>query len=247
MGSLGYQYKIQKTINDDVLITSSHLFEKKPRLSKTLFTHYDKKLDNSVSRARTNIFNVVRFNKFYYFFTQTISSKFDRTDLKLLISKISEITRNLRRKFPDNEFYYCVIPEYHLDGKSWHVHGFLSQAYELDSYTNNNGFLSLHHFDALGWNSVSVIRNYEACLKYSGAYITKDLAKNRNVGERLFYCSTGLNRDCTILKLQSYEIAPIHFDFKNEYCFKTTISLQEYYDFISRIDNDKRFQYSLIS
>lgn len=140
-----------------------------------------------------------------------------------------------------------VIPEYHDDGKSWHVHGFLSEGYEVDSYINNNGFTSLHHFDKLGFNSISLIRNYEACLKYSGAYITKDLAKSRQVGDKLFFASTGLERDNIIKKLQSFDIPPIHFDFKSEHCFKATISLQEYYNFLTRIDCDKRFQYIEIS
>lgn len=236
MGILdGYQLKVQRTINDDFLITQTPVYEKR-RKNKDIH-HYDEKLDNSISRARTNIFNIVRFNRFSYFYTQTISSKFNRTDLNLLISKVSEITRNLRRKFPDKQFYYLVIPEYHQDGKSWHLHGFLSKDYDIDSYRNNNGFLSLHHFDKLGWNSISKIRNYEACLKYSGAYITKDLAKGRLLGERLFYCSTRLVRDNTVIKRIISQFAPCHFDYKGSYVFKTTIPLQKYYDFVTRVDN----------
>lgn len=240
---LGKKIKIQKTIYNTYMVQETYIQEKKNKKSLKDFNHYVDKLDNSISRARTNIFNVVKFNKFDYFYTQTISSKYDRTDLKILINKFADITRYLRKKYPENQFYYCIIPEYHSDKKSWHVHGFLSKDYGLDSYINIHGFLELKHFDSIGWNSISKIRNYEACLKYSGAYITKDLASQRSVGEKLFYCSQGLIRSNVIDIRESFQIAPIHYDFKNQYVFKTEIDENKYYKFINRLDSDSLYCY----
>lgn len=235
--------KIQKTIDYKYLLCNSLLhYKRKKTKDRFSWLVYDKKLDNSISRAKSNIFNIANFNKFEYFYTQTIDSKYDRGDLDGLIRNFSQITRNLRKIY-HQDFFYLIIPELHEDQKNWHIHGFLSSAYGFDSYINKNGFLSLHSFDKIGFNSISRIKNYTACVKYMTEYITKDLAKDRKKGDRLFYCSHNLKRSNVVNDLVFTQIPPIHFDFKNEYCLKTMIDQNKYYNFITYIDNCDRVTY----
>lgn len=242
-----FNVRIHKTVYNTYNIVETALrFTSKKRKDKFSWLFNEKKLENNISRAKSNIFNIVSYNKFEFFYTQTISSLYARSDLKRLISKFNEITRNLRKKFPEEDFYYLVIPEYHSDKQNWHLHGFLSKGYGLDSYVNDNGFLSVSCLDKIGWNSISPIKNYQACSKYITKYITKESALDITKGDRLFYCSQKLNRSCIVNDLVMTQIAPIHFDFKNEYVFKTSLTENKYYNFITNIDNIERLNYYIV-
>lgn len=60
--------KIQKTINNKYNLTQTNLpLKSKVKLPCTEWASYDNKLSNSISRARSNIFNIVYYNRFYYF------------------------------------------------------------------------------------------------------------------------------------------------------------------------------------
>lgn len=238
-----FQVKINKNIDFTYTIIQSHLRMKcNKRLSKMNWRSYDNKLLNNIARAKTNCFNIVLNNKFTFFFTQTIDSKFARTDLNQLINKFRYYNKQLRKLYKE-DFYYLIIPEYHKDKKNWHLHGFLSSAYGLDSYINKNGFLSVSALDNIGFNSISKIKNYTACCKYILKYITKETALTIKKGEHFYYCSKNLSRQNICKSFASFEIAPIHFDFKNEYVFKTTIDKNKYYNFIKSIDDIDRFHY----
>lgn len=121
--------------------------------------------------------------------------------------------------------------------------GFLSKDFEVDNYINNNGYLSSHMFDKIGWNSFSKIRNYKACLIYSLEYINKNTALDIPKGQHLYYCSRGLKRDNLICDYTLSQIAPIHYDFKSEFVFKTDINESQYYNFVTRLDNLKHIIY----
>lgn len=97
--------------------------------------------------------------------------------------------------------------------------------------------MELSCFNYIGFNSIEKIKNYDACLKYCSAYITKDLAKDRKKGERLFYCSQNLIRNNVVADLVMQQIAPVHFDFKNEFCLKTTLDEKHYYNFVTKLDS----------
>lgn len=240
-----FRVDIHKTIHGTYNIIQTHLRFKrfKNKAEKWSWNTYDEKLDNNVSRAKTQIYNILSFNEFYFFYTQTISSIYNRSDLNTLVRKISDITREIRKKDKDLKFYYLYIPEYHLDGCSWHIHGFLSKDYIKYMYLNKNGFYSLSCFNDIGWNSVSKINNYAACCKYAVKYATKDLLKSRGKGERLFYCSQNLIRRNLIKCCTTSQIAPIHFKYKNEYVFKTDCTEKEYNLFQGKIKENKYFCY----
>lgn len=239
-----FNLKIHKMVDNNYYFILTGLKFKDPhqKLKKFLWSSYDFKLQNNISRAKSNIFNIVSYNKFEFFYTQTINSIYSRNDLNLLISKFRNYTKYLRKQYND-DFYYLLIPEYHQDKKNWHLHGFLSRAYGLDSYINKNGYLSVFTLDKIGFNSISKIKNYTACCKYITKYITKNIALDIKKGEHFYYCSQGLKRGNIVKNIVSFEIPPIHFNFKNDYVFKTTTDEKNYYNFINNIDTETRFNY----
>ena len=237
-------YQVFKTLTIDKTIYGKYLcketyeyLKSDKKIPRCKWQYNDSKLDNNISRAKTNIFSICSFNRFSYFFTQTISSKFDRSDLKSLIRKFAQITRDCRKAFPEEQFFYLFIPEYHLDGKNWHLHGFLSGGYKEYVYTNKNGYMSLSCFDKIGFNSISAIKNYDACVQYATKYITKGLAGSIKKGEKLYYSTHGLQKSNVVYKSTLTQIAPIHYDYANEYVLKTTLDKNKYYNLITKIDN----------
>lgn len=240
-----FNVNIHKTVFNSFRVISTHLKfnSNKSKLARSFWSSYDLKLQNNITRAKSQVFNIVSYNKFYYFFTQTISSIYSRSDLKSCLIKFSQITRDLRKKFPNHKFYYCLIPEYHLDEHNWHLHGFLSEDYKLLSYINKNGFLSISCYDKIGWNSVSQIKHYDACIKYICKYITKSSAEHLNKGDRLYYASQGLIRENKVNCGYSSQIPPVHFDFKNEFCFKTTLTSARYKKMCEDLDTLKGITY----
>ena len=216
---MGY-LKIQKNIYNNYMFCETPLrFKSSYRLKD--FKHYDSKLDNSISRARSNIFNIAMFNKFDYFYTQTISSKFNRKDLLKFISKFRRTIKYMRSLCNDN-YKYLIVPEFHLDGECYHLHGFIDKSFEKFFFINKNGFTDIKYLCNLGFVSVQPIKNYEACIKYFTKYITKDLCKSRNKGEHIYYCSRGLKRENVIFKGESDFIFPIHYFYKSNFVFKST-------------------------
>lgn len=235
-----YKLDIHKSVKGFYNIIQSHLhFKTKKRKDKYKWLVNDKKLENNLSRARSAIFNICSYNDFGYFYTQTIDSIYDRTNVKWLISKINGIIRDLRKRDKSLNLYYLVVPEHHKDGKSFHVHGFLSKDFERYIYINDNGFGSVSFLDKIGYNSVEKINNYEGAIRYATKYITKDLLCSAEKGERVFYCSQKLIRSNLINSLVLEQIAPIHFDYKSEYVFKTSVNESKYYNMITSLDSSK--------
>lgn len=239
-----FTLRIMKTIDNKYNVVQGHLYLKsKYKYKIKTFRENAHKLNNNITRAKSNIFNIVSYNKFTYFFTQTISTNYSRKDFKHIIKKINNIVRNLRKTYKDESFYYVLIPEKHKDKENFHFHGFLSSGFGASSYVNDNGFLSLKCFDCIGFNSITEIKNYTACSKYITKYITKDLILNLNKGDRAYYCSQGLLRENLVNDLVITQIAPIHFDFKNEFVFKSLIDEKQYYNLIKNLDSISHINY----
>lgn len=220
-----YILNIQKSVNSDNLLCLSHLrLKSKSKISKDKWNSYLEKLSNNIARSKSQIFNIASFNKFHFFFTQTCSSTYNRKDLKGLISRFRKQNYYLQRKYPNKNFHYLIIPEFHADNQSYHLHGLLSYDYIVDLHKNTHGFLELNHFTNVGYNSVSVIKNYTACTKYITKYITKDSFNCISKGDRAYYCSKGLIRKNLIDSKIVPFIPPVHFDYKSDFCFKACIS-----------------------
>lgn len=231
-----YELKISKNGLRDFIICKRPL-QFKLNCKKTLFNIYDYKLDNSLSRAKSKLFEYVTNNDFKYFVTLTINSNYDRFDLDSFRRRINQIIRNMRRVgFTD--LFYILIPELHKNG-AVHFHGFFSSGFGGDFYINDNGFLSWASYDRLGFSSISKIKNYKACCKYITKYITKDLCKSRK-GKYLYFHSQGLKCNKHIDTWVTSGLLPINYDFSNKYVSKTNL---DYYNFVTLLDfmstNDK--------
>lgn len=240
---MNFRLNCNKTVSNKYIITTTRLKYKKSKiLPRIKWQHYNNKLDCSISRSKNNIINICNFNKFYYFFTLTINSCYDRKDLTSFINRINNVVKYLNKKSNSKDFYYLLVPELHKDDKNFHVHGFLSERFKEYFYINKNGYPALSCFKKLGFDSISVIKNYDACIHYCLKYICKDLISN-NLSKHLYFCSQGLKRSNIIKSGSIAEIPPLHFDFKSMYVYKTTINENKYYNFITKIDNDPLIHY----
>lgn len=159
----------------------------------------------SLSRTKRNIKEICLCNNFKYFVTITVNSKFDRYNLQICQDNIAKICHKIKRKYKD--FRYIYITEKHKDG-AFHFHGLMS---DLELYVNDNGYYSSKYFDELGFNSFSIIKDYNKCCNYITKYISKDCVKNLH--NRIYCCSMGLK------KATKYEIPLIDIDwgFENDF------------------------------
>lgn len=83
------------------------------------------KLEQSISRTKSKIYELAFCNPWDYFFTATLDpSKYDRTNLKKFHKDLTQWFRNYNRKH-SIDLAFLLIPELHKDGKAWHMHGFL--------------------------------------------------------------------------------------------------------------------------
>lgn len=162
----------------------------------------------SLSRTRRHIRELALCNNFEYFATLTISSeKCDRFSLTECQDLLKKKLKKLKRK--NNNFAYIFITEKHKNG-AFHFHGLIKGV--DDFYINDNGYLSHSVFDEIGFNSFSLIKDYNKTCNYILKYITKDCVKNEN--NQIYIRSRGLKL------AESYEIYPISFDwsYSNDFC-----------------------------
>lgn len=184
---------ISKFGNSLCKVVNVPLSNKQIWINKENFKHYSNKLDNSISRARSTIYELALCNNFYWFVTITINSCYDRKNLNWFRSTTNQIIRNLRKKFNGElNLFYLLIPEKHKDG-SYHMHGLFSYDFIYDFYINKNRYLSWNSYDQIGFSSISKIDNYVACCKYITKYISKEF-KNVEKDKHTYFCSQGLKR-----------------------------------------------------
>lgn len=183
----------------------------------------DERLANSLSRARSTVFEIALCNDFEYFCTFTLDeTKRDRFDLDSFRKDFTQYIRDLNKKRAENEkIRYLLIPEQHQDG-AWHMHGLLMGLTESELTLNENGYLDWNGYrQRFGFFSVSPIENSVACAKYITKYIGKDFEKvDLEKGQHLFFASKGLARKEQICK-REFEKCPIdatsQWEFENEY------------------------------
>ena len=198
------------------------------------------KLDINIQRTKQSIFGLARCNEWDYFFTGTIDpQKYDRTDLEKYHKDFTQFLRDQSKKH-GCKIKFLVVPELHADGRSWHLHGFLSGLpedqlhrfrYGVDKMSTAlavkvlNGdpvFNWTAYADKFGFCDLEPIRNPEAVSKYVQKYICKDLARSvSEVGAHMYYRSRGL-KEPTIEKIgvSSLQLTP---DYENEY-----VAIQEF-------------------
>ena len=84
--------------------------------------HYEVKLDNSFSRARSMVLQYALCNPWDYFFTGTLDERLaDRYNLDRYAKRLMQFIRDKRKKY-NASFQVLLVPENHKDG-AWHIHG----------------------------------------------------------------------------------------------------------------------------
>lgn len=194
------------------------------------------KLEESICRTRSKIFELAFCNPWSWFFTGTLDpKKYDRTDLKKFHSDLTNWLRQYNR-YHGTQIKFLLIPELHSDGKSWHMHGFFydlpqehltrfqigdrmgkalaekvkngDEVYNWSSYQKKFGFCDLEP-----------IRNAEAVSKYITKYISKNLATSvTELNAHMYYHSRGLQFSQTVKKGSMSTAIDIEPTYSNEYC-----------------------------
>lgn len=185
---------------------------------KNFHTSEEEKERISLSRTRRRIKEICLCNDFEYFVTMTVSSKikeFNRFDLEDCVDHIKKIMKKIKRNSFD--FKYIYIIEQHKNG-AYHFHGMMKNLPKNDIYINENGYLSSHYLDELGFNSFSKIKEYNKCCSYISKYITKNCCRTEN--NQVYFCSRGLKKPDEELML-THDLNKIFQGgevFQNEYC-----------------------------
>lgn len=195
----------------------------------------ENKINESILRSKSKIFELAFCNPWDWFFTGTINpNKQDRTDLELFHKQLTQWLRDYNKKYKLN-IKFLFVPEKHKDGKSWHIHGFiygLPVDYLIQFKVGDKMGKGLAekvmqgdivynwqaYFDRFGFCDLEPIRNHEAVSKYVTKYINKELANSvTELNAHTYYHSRGLKFAELIKKgtMIWEDIAPTY---KNDYC-----------------------------
>lgn len=195
----------------------------------------ENKINESILRSKSKIFELAFCNPWDWFFTGTINpNKQDRTDLELFHKQLTQWLRDYNKKYKLN-IKFLFVPEKHKDGKSWHIHGFIyglpvehliqfqvgdkmgkglaDKVMQGDIVYNWQAY-----FNRFGFCDLEPIRNHEAVSKYVTKYINKELANSvTELNAHTYYHSRCLKFAELIKKgtMIWEDIAPTY---KNDYC-----------------------------
>lgn len=184
----------------------------KPKKVTTKQADEQTRLDNSISRSKSKVFELSMCNDWQYMVTVTQDPEkcTDRYNLSTLKAAHGNVIRN-HNAYHDTDIKYMTIPEPHKDG-AWHMHGLYMgiPLHELTPYTLDmklphrirNKLLqgkAVYNWPLLsnkfGYVVVEPIESKKGCAGYITKYITKELAQTKvKPNEHLYYCSRGLNR-----------------------------------------------------
>lgn len=166
--------------------------------------HYDTKLDNNFSRARSMVLQYALCNSWEYFFTGTLDrAKFDRFDLGSFMSQLSQLIRD-KRKVYKSQVQVLLVPEHHKDG-AWHVHGLINGLpYWETAWFPRSAPQKLiegdfrnwpDYQDKFGFCSLAPIRDPVATAFYISKYVSKDLSRRAgDLGKHLYFHSRPLKK-----------------------------------------------------
>jgi len=205
---------------------------------------HDQKLEASLSRSKSRIFELAICNEWDYFFTGTLDPrKYDRTDLAKYHKDFTQFLRDQNKKY-GCKIKFLVVPELHADGQSWHLHGFLSGLpkdqlhqfrYGVDKMSTALAVKVLNGDPVYNWTAyaqkfgfcdLEPIKNAEAASKYVQKYICKDLARSvSELGAQMYYRSRGLKEAQSIKSgVSSSQLAPTY---ESEYASVTWLPYSE--------------------
>lgn len=195
----------------------------------------ENKINESILRSKSKIFELAFCNPWDWFFTGTINpNKQDRTDLELFHKQLTQWLRDYNKKYKLN-IKFLFVPEKHKDGKSWHIHGFIYglpiehlKQFQVGDVMGKGladkvqkgdiVYNWLAYFNRFGFCDLEPIRNHEAVSKYVTKYINKELANSvTELNAHTYYHSRGLKFAELIKKgtMIWEDIAPTY---ENDYC-----------------------------
>lgn len=209
------------------------------------FAHYDSKLEQSIARARSRIWEYAMCNDWDWFFTATLDpAKYDRYNLDKFHKDITDWFYDLSRY---NKRYgkidFLLIPERHKNG-AWHLHGLLSGLHTSVLHrfkigdrmsseiarlvrSGRNIYNWKAYQDKFGFCTLERVNNRQAVAKYITKYITKDVSETvTDLNAHMFYHSRPLNTAekikegfmlCDINPLDLPEYKPSR-QYETEYC-----------------------------
>lgn len=195
----------------------------------------ENKINESILRSKSKIFELAFCNPWDWFFTGTINpNKQDRTDLELFHKQLTQWLRDYNKKHKLN-IKFLFVPEKHKDGKSWHIHGFihglpvehLVQFQVGDKMGKGladkvmRGDIVYNwkaYFNRFGFCDLEPIRNHEAVSKYVTKYINKELANSvTELNAHTYYHSRGL-KFAELIKKGTMNWGNIAPTYENDYC-----------------------------
>lgn len=195
----------------------------------------ENKINESILRSKSKIFELAFCNPWDWFFTGTINpNKQDRTDLELFHKQLTQWLRDYNKKYKLN-IKFLFVPEKHKDGKSWHIHGFIyglpvehlvqfqvgdkmgkglaDKVMQGDIVYNWQAY-----FNRFGFCDLEPIRNHEAVSKYVTKYINKELASSvTELNAHTYYHSRGL-KFAELKEKGTMNWDNIVPTFENDYC-----------------------------
>ncbi len=150
----------------------------------------------SLGRAKTKIVDLALSNPFDLFVTFTFKS--DRQNVDAKKRQIATWLNNQRNLH--GNFGYLLVPEYHKDGVSIHVHG-LFMGYKgtlKDSGKKENG-RTIYNVTSYqgGWTTAVIIDDIAKVAGYISKYITKEMPKFK--GKQRYWRSNGLKLPTKII------------------------------------------------
>lgn len=200
------------------------------------YNNYDEKLDNSLSRSKSAVFELALCNPWEYFVTLTLdSTKYDRYNLSKFRKDLSQFIRNYNRLHMCS-IKYLLIPEQHKDG-AWHMHGLFHNVPESALSINKNGYKDWKAYsEKFGFCSVDMVRDSEKVSSYITKYISKDLSDRKTeLNAHLYYASKGLKRSDVLYKGAVLNADSLKWDFENDYVkikwgYSSDFSSVQFYD-----------------
>lgn len=217
-----YNVCVLKKYNDSTFKITRHKYlrvkgvEIDVRLNSERCSVNDKKLLESISRAKAKIYEYGMCNDWDFFVTLTINrDKHDRYDLPSYYKKFSQFLRDYCKQHNIN-IKYLFIPEKHKDG-AWHMHGFIYGLPESHLEVNHYGYFEWKAYtNRFGYISMDKLRDKSKASSYIIKYVSKDLANCvDSLNAKMYYCSKGLKK-AEIIKKGSIS-TNIHPDYSNDY------------------------------
>lgn len=184
--------------------------------------HSDKKLEQSLSRSKRMIHDLIICNDWDYFITFTGNDKLiDRFSVEAFKTKWKKFIKayNQSPRNADFKIKYLIVPEWHKN-KAIHFHGVLKGGHPDDYFINENGYLDFKPIrDNFGWYSASKIKAQNKIANYITKYISKDLASCIDLSKNCYLCSQKLKRPEIVIYGDNISVGD-KWDFENEHIKK---------------------------